>query len=271
MNTNVKDTAVIEGTGGRYTIDRRGNVYDVEEDRYVQWYARPFYPAGERLVNLKCDGKYSTKTVQSLLASAFLPGGRRMHDSVIFKNGDVTDVRLENLAWRSLAGLTPTEEIDLTGYTEVPGTDGQYLISPEGPLYSRLRRRILNPAVNSQGYHFYTVTIDGQRRQVAEHRLLAITFVPGRSESHTHVSHINGDRYDNRPENLRWTAKAESSKKPTRIVAWSVSDPSKRISFPSMAEAARVLGVNAGGISQVCHHIGGCKQTRGYCFEFAER
>ena len=50
---------------------------------------------------------------------------------------------------------------------------------------------------------------DGEKRSVSVHRLVASAFLPNPA-SKPEVNHINGDRSDNRVENLEWATRSEN-------------------------------------------------------------
>ena len=72
--------------------------------------------------------------------------------------------------------------------------DGQYSVGSDGVVYSG--------GLPLQAIRGEWVKIHGERRSVAY--LVARAFVPNR-EGRAYVIHKNGDRKDNRPENLQWS------------------------------------------------------------------
>ena len=63
---------------------------------------------------------------------------------------------------------------------------------------------------NSLGYNVVTLFINGKRQRHYVHRLLAYTFLPN-CENKPCVNHINGNRSDNRLENLEWCTYYENN------------------------------------------------------------
>ena len=81
--------------------------------------------------------------------------------------------------------------------------------SYEASNLGNIRRngRVLKGGIDKNGYRTLVVSENSVRKNVKVHRLVAETFL-GYS-SGLQVDHINGDRTDNRIENLQWvTAKA---------------------------------------------------------------
>jgi hypothetical protein len=64
--------------------------------------------------------------------------------------------------------------------------------------------RILKPGLGSHGYLGVSL---GRNNHHLVHRLMAAAFLPP-GPGKTHVNHINGDKTDNRIENLEWSNKS---------------------------------------------------------------
>lgn len=62
---------------------------------------------------------------------------------------------------------------------------------------------LLKPLDNGKGYKFVSVKRDGKQRNLLIHRLVAAAYLELRlSDRQAQVNHINGNRSDNRVENL---------------------------------------------------------------------
>ena len=87
-----------------------------------------------------------------------------------------------------------------------------YQVSNQGQVRNITTGRILKPREHSEGYrNVYIKDLYGKYSNQYIHRLVATYFVmshPNRDE----VDHINGDKTDNRADNLRWVTRSENSK-----------------------------------------------------------
>ena len=106
------------------------------------------------------------------------------------------------------------------------------------------------------------------------HRLVAETWIPNPNPNYyTRVNHFNGDKNDNRAENLEWVAPSQNIRLAHRTVLTKGRKAPIRIVetgevFESQTECARRIGVTQPSIWQC---LAGRRSTcRGYHIEYAE-
>lgn len=69
----------------------------------------------------------------------------------------------------------------------------------------------IKPWIDKRGYKIVSAKLGDKRPKVFVHRLVALAFVPGFEEGLS-VNHINGNKLDNRPENLEWLTLADNTR-----------------------------------------------------------
>lgn len=98
--------------------------------------------------------------------------------------------------------------------TPIPGWEELYVITRNGIVYSLPRRgrklRILKPVDNMRaGYLRVKLSGNGKNGLYYIHRLVAQTFVPN-PDGKPMVNHIDGNKTNNRAENLEWVTNWEN-------------------------------------------------------------
>lgn len=84
-----------------------------------------------------------------------------------------------------------------------------YSVSSLGRVKNAKTNQILKPCKCENGYLYVSLCKDGKRKSFAIHRLVARAFIPNFEEKRE-VNHLNGDKFDNRVENLEWTTSSEN-------------------------------------------------------------
>lgn len=151
----------------------------------------------------------------------------------------------------------------------VKGYEGLYEVSNKGNVrsvdrhvmcgkgYRLLKGKPMNPHPNSDGYLTVGLHKNNQRNHYLVHRLAADAFIPNPNVL-PFIDHINTVRDDNRVENLKWCSYKENANNPLtkehlickkNKSVYYIDEQGNKISFKSMAEAARKIGCSPSSIT----------------------
>lgn len=162
-------------------------------------------------------------------------------------------------------------------YCEIKGFEN-YKIDRNGVVYNADNGVIKSPYVNkSNGYLYVDLYKENKAHKRPIHRLIAETFIPNPENKPT-VDHINGNRKDNRIENLRWATYSEQNSRFNTVGVRSekvivTHDSGKTMIFEKITDVANHFGCNISNISQMLKKgtFGRRGKTRGYKFEYIKQ
>ena len=160
--------------------------------------------------------------------------------------------------------------------------NSKYEISDRGIVRRKNNKNVLKGCITS-GYRSVKLTFDNSKQQrFYVHRLVALHFIPNNDKKKTLVNHINGNKLDNRVENLEWVSPRENNlhyyqkiqkekkereknnNKAIPIIQYDLSG--KEIArFDSMNKAKQATGISLVQIARCVH--GEIKQASGYIFK----
>lgn len=101
-------------------------------------------------------------------------------------------------------------------------------------------------SLNDDGYPSVRITIDGKRKRMAVHRLVAQAFLPPKPSPDHQIRHMDGNKMNPRKENLSWgTAKENADDRSAHGRTSQGANHSKAIKGSNQAEALRNYWANA--------------------------
>ena len=79
-----------------------------------------------------------------------------------------------------------------------------------GGKCKKIRNKVLKTSENGNGYKYVTVTVNGKRKHLYVHRIVAELFIEN-PDRKPYVNHIDYDRGNNSVENLEWCTPRENN------------------------------------------------------------
>lgn len=92
----------------------------------------------------------------------------------------------------------------------IDGVETNYTISDEGEVYNKKTKRKLKGTYKRNEYHTVQLTVNNKIKSYMVHRLVADAFIPNINNFPV-VHHIDGDKHNNKVNNLQWTTIQENS------------------------------------------------------------
>lgn len=181
-------------------------------------------------------------------------------------------------------------------WKDIPGYESIYQVSNLGNVKSlksgnhHSKTKILTPICADGKYLRVTLYRDKEHKYFPVHRLVATAFIPN-PDCKPQVNHINGNKKDNRVENLEWCTQSYNNQHAYKTGLRNVSKPwlgktgfqnnsSKAVhqidlssgntiaTYGSIAEASRETGCLPSKIGKCCKGI--FSQTHGYGWKYAD-
>lgn len=101
----------------------------------------------------------------------------------------------------------------------------QYMISSDGRVWSCKRRKLLKLFPNNNGYYCVSLMNNSKiHPNIKVHRLVAQSFVSGKSSINIEVDHIDGNNTNNLYSNLRWVTHKENMNNQNTIQKISITN-----------------------------------------------
>lgn len=105
---------------------------------------------------------------------------------------------------------------------EAPGFEGLFSVTRDGRVWAHARSWVrgkgspgehdghwMNPVLDKTGYHRVRISLGSRRHFPSVHRLVALAWIPN-PLSLPQVNHLDGQKLNNRVENLEWCSAGDN-------------------------------------------------------------
>lgn len=190
-----------------YRIYDKGQLMNEKTGHYYKGSIRNGY----RWFDLRWKNKKYAYSQHRLLAEAFIPNPNN-YNYIHHINNNRLDNNLENLKWvsgsennlkqnklPSLKDHNNYLDYDLSKEEWLTFRNTIYMISSLGRTKNSLTNKILKGKITDSGYREYCLTINGKKKSFLGHKLVWEVWNGNEQKI---ISHINGNKLDNRITNL---------------------------------------------------------------------
>lgn len=245
---------ILDGETTRWSINENGKVRNDETGKFLTGTILHTY----RYINFRWNGKQKNKAVHRLVAETFLPNPENL-SYVHHIDGNRLNNKLENLMWVSesdntiLAKAPKKKEKHFQGALE--GEEWRYFrntiyqVSNKGRIKNTKTCKISYGTKIDSGYRRFEIRFqNGSYKNFLVHQLVYECFI---SPEFDEINHINGNKEDNRVENLENVTHKENMIKATyETNAWNfrkVAQYDKEGNlihiYANASEAGRAMGI----------------------------
>lgn len=164
----------------------------------------------------------------------------------------------------------------------IPNTNQKLFVSNQGRILSLLsgKPRIIKTQKDAKGYQRFRISVNGKKTTFKLHREVAKAFIPNPNNL-PQVNHIDGNKSNNKADNLEWTTSKENCHHAIKNGLWEnvIKEIEKRkkpiigyhnnesIRFNCIADAEKYIG--SGNITSVLK--GRRTHAKGWTFEYEKK
>ena len=134
-------------------------------------------------------------------------------------------------------------------WKDIEGYNGKYQVSNFGRVKSLYTNKYRKHGYDKDKYHKIELYINGKYQSVKIHRLVAQYFIDNPNK-YPEVNHIDGDKNNNRVDNLEWCSSSYNSRHRIYTLHKNYLKPCRKIKcvetgmmFDSISEASRYINV----------------------------
>ena len=144
------------------------------------------------------------------------PHGGTIPDGITL-SADQTMIALSEVL-AALARAMGPDDLAAEAGKVLEGVTDFYRIDADGSVFSIAHNwrgygeRKITPTVNSHGYLSVRITINGKRKHIPVHRLVAYVHLPPRPSLDHEIRHLDGNKLNPRASNLAWGTKSENAR-----------------------------------------------------------